>query len=57
MAGVDNLLLFPVKKGEAVRFYLTASWAREESNKFIKGDDYFDFLKVWSTSLTEAVLE
>ena len=57
VAGVDNLLLFPVKKGEAVRFYLTASWAREESNTFKKASDYFDFLKVWSISLNEAVLE
>ena len=57
VAGVDNLLLFPVKRGETVRFFLTASWAREEGNTFIKADDYFDFLKVWSTSLNEAVVE
>lgn len=57
VAGVDNLLLFPVKKGQTVRFYLTASWAREENNTFTKPDDYFGFLKVWSTSLNEAVVE
>jgi len=57
VAGVDNLLLFPLKKGETARFYLSASWAREESNTFTKAGDYFDFLKVWSTSLTEAVVE
>ncbi len=48
---VNNLILMPYKKGETLRFYLTAVWVREEFSAIKNENSFFDYIKNWSNSL------
>lgn len=56
-SGVDNLILMQYKKGEVIRFYLTAAWLKEENTPFTSEDKFFTYLKSWSENLQESVVE
>jgi hypothetical protein len=49
--GLNNLVLMPYKKGEILRFYLTAAARKEEKDTFTSADQFFAYLKNWSTTL------
>ncbi len=51
--GVNNLIVFPVKKGETVKFHLTAAWLKEENTTITSAEKFFAYLKEWSSSLNE----
>ena len=49
--GLNNLILMPYKKGEVLRFYFTAAARKEEKEPFTSSDQFFGYLKSWSTTL------
>ncbi|MDD4992693.1 MAG: DUF4861 domain-containing protein [Paludibacter sp.] len=49
--GLNNLVLMPYKKGEILRFYLTAAARKEEKDTFTSADQFFAYLKNWSKTL------
>ncbi len=48
--GLNNLVLMPCHKGEVLRFYLTAAAKKEEWSSFASPEQFFDYLKDWSTT-------
>lgn len=50
-SGVDNLILMPYKKGEILRFYLTAAALKEENTPFTASDKFFAYLTKWKEEL------
>lgn len=52
-SGVDNLILMPYKKGEILRFYLTAAAHKEENTSFTTYDKFFGYLAKWKDELKE----
>ncbi len=57
LTGVDNLIVFSVKKNEPVVFNLTASWLKEENTPITNAEKYFAYLKEWSNSLIEVKIK
>lgn len=57
VAGADNLVLMPYKKGETLQFHITAAWAKEEQNPFKNSTDFFAYLKEWSENLNELIIK
>lgn len=55
--GVNNLIVFPVKKGETVKFHLTAAWLKEENTQITNAEKFFAYLKEWSDSLVKVELK
>lgn len=52
MDGVNNILLFPVKSGELVRFHFTTIATKEENQPVQSADAFFNYLINWSKSLS-----
>jgi hypothetical protein len=48
---VNNLIVFPLKKNQIHRFYLTALADKEEKNTIHHAEDFFNYLKTWSQGL------
>jgi len=55
--GLNNLILMPYKKGETLRFYLTAAAQKEEKDTFTSAEQFFAYLKNWATTLKPIVVE
>ncbi len=55
--GVNNLIVFPVKKGETVKFHLTASWLKEENTQITNAEKFFAYLKEWNYSFEEIIIK
>ncbi len=55
--GVNNLIVFPVKKGETVKFHLTAAWLKEENTQITTAEKFFAYLKEWNSSLEEIIIK
>lgn len=55
--GANNLILMPYKKGEVVRFYLTAAARKEEKNPFTNAEQFFAYLKKWSITLRPVIVK
>jgi hypothetical protein len=51
--GVNNLIVFPVKKGETVTFHFTAAWLKEENTTLTTKEKFFAYLKEWSSALVD----
>ncbi|MDR2840565.1 MAG: DUF4861 domain-containing protein [Paludibacter sp.] len=51
LSGVDNLVVFPVKKNTTFSFYLTSVSAKEEFCPIKSANDFFEYLKTWQQSL------
>jgi len=49
--GLNNLYLMSSKKGETLRFYLTAAAQKEEKDTFRSPDQFFGYLREWSKTL------
>lgn len=56
-SGVDNLLLMEYKKGEILRFYLTAAWLKEEKDPFTTAESFFAYLKKWKENLEDPLVK
>lgn len=54
--GLNNLVLMPYKKGETLRFYLTAAALKEEKKPFTSAEQFFAYLKNWSAALKPVVV-
>ncbi len=52
MDGVNNILLFPVKAGEVVRFHFTTVATKEENQPVKSAEAFFHYLKNWSKGLS-----
>ncbi|OJV42894.1 MAG: hypothetical protein BGO29_06930 [Bacteroidales bacterium 36-12] len=57
MDGVNNLITFPYKKGEVLRFYFTTIAAKEELNTIENADEFFKYLNQWRMGLREITVE
>lgn len=55
--GLNNLVLMPYKKGEILRFHLTAAARKEEKDTFTSADQFFAYLKNWSTTLKPVIVK
>lgn len=49
--GLNNLVLMPYKKGEILRFYLTAAAQKEEYSSFDSAEQFFSYLEQWKKGL------
>lgn len=49
--GLNNLILMPYKKGETLRFYLTAAAMKEEKEPFTSAEQFFAYLTKWKDAL------
>ena len=49
--GLNNLVLMPYKKGEMLRFYLTAAAQKEEYTAFDSAEQFFSYLEQWKKGL------
>lgn len=49
--GLNNLILMPYKKGETLRFYLTAAAMKEEKEPFTSAEQFFAHLTQWKDTL------
>jgi hypothetical protein len=49
--GANDLVLMSCKKGETLRFYFTAAARKEEKNPFTSSEQFFTYLKNWSSAL------
>lgn len=43
--GINNLLLLNYKKGEKMRFYITAAAMKEEKDPFTNSNQFFKYMK------------
>lgn len=57
MEGVNNLIVFPYKAGETVRFYFTTVAAKEEGQRIQSSTEFFRYLDSWRKSLQDVVVE
>ncbi|GAB1417050.1 DUF4861 domain-containing protein [Paludibacter sp.] len=57
MDGVNNLITFPYKKGEVLRFYFTTIAAKEELNTIENADEFFKYLNTWRRGLETVIVE
>jgi hypothetical protein len=57
MDGVNNLITFPYKKREVLRFYFTTIAAKEELNTIENADEFFKYLNHWRMGLREITVE
>lgn len=57
MDGVNNLITFPYKKREVLRFYFTTIAAKEELNTIENADEFFKYLNNWRMGLREITVE
>ena len=55
--GANNLVLMPYQKGETLRFHFTAAARKEEKNPFTSSEQFFTYLKSWSTALEPVVVK
>jgi hypothetical protein len=55
--GLNNLILMPYKKGETLRFYLTAAARKEETNPFTSSEKFFAYLKEWKNTLSPVIVK
>ena len=55
--GLNHLILMPYKKGETLRFYLTAAALKEEKKTFNTSTQFFAYLKTWGAALKPVVLK
>lgn len=55
--GINNLILMPYKKGDTLRFYLTAAYAKEEKNPYTTAEDFFAYLQKWSKNLSPVIVK
>ena len=49
--GLNNLILMPYRKGEILRFYLTAAAQKEEYTAFDSAEQFFSYLEQWKKGL------
>jgi len=49
--GLNNLVLMPYKKGEILRFHLTAAAQKEEYSSFDSAEQFFSYLEQWKKGL------
>ncbi len=57
MAGVNNIILFPVKAGEVLRFHFTTVATKEENQTITTAGAFFSYLNSWSEGLTPLKLK
>jgi hypothetical protein len=57
MEGVNNLIIFLLKKGEAARFYFTTVAEKEEQNEINTAEDFFKYLNYWRRGLSPVIVE
>ena len=55
--GANNLVLMSYQKGEMLRFNFTAAARKEEKNPFTSPEQFFNYLKNWSTALEPVVVK
>jgi hypothetical protein len=55
--GLNHLILMPYKKGETLRFYLTAAALKEEKKAFTSAEQFFAYLKNCSAALRPVVVK
>jgi hypothetical protein len=55
--GANNLILMSYKKGEVLRFNLTAAAKKEEKNPYTSADSFFAYLKKWNQSLQPMIVK
>jgi len=55
--GLNHLILMPYKKGETLRFYLTAAALKEEKKPFTTSTQFFAYLKNWGAALKPVVVK
>ena len=55
--GLNNLIIIPYKKGETLRFYLTAAAQKEEKDTYTSSEQFFEYLKKWSMTLKPTVVQ
>jgi hypothetical protein len=55
--GLNNLFLMSYKRGDTLRFFLTAVAAKEENNRIKTADDFFAYLDSWSKQLLPVVVK
>jgi len=55
--GLNHLILMPYKKGETLRFYLTAAALKEEKKTFTTSTQFFAYLKIWGAALKPVVVK
>ena len=49
--GLNNLILMPYKKGELLRFFITAAAQKEENKTFASAEQFFNYLRQWKNEL------
>ncbi len=49
--GLNNLILMPYKKGELLRFFITAAAQKEENTTFASAEQFFNYLRQWKNEL------
>jgi hypothetical protein len=54
--GANNLVLMSCKKDKTLRFYFTAVARKEEKNPFTSSEQFFTYLKNWSTALEPVIV-
>ena len=57
MDGVNNLLLFPYKAGDVLRFHFTVVATKEENQPINNPTDFFKYLDNWRKGLQSLVVE
>lgn len=57
MEGVNNLIIFPLRKGETTRFYFTTVAEKEEQNDIKTAEDFFKYLNNWRRGLKPILVE
>lgn len=56
IAGVNNIILFPVKAGEVVNFHFTTVATKEENQSIQTADAFFNYLINWSKGLNPVLV-
>lgn len=57
LSGVDNLIVFPIKKGQTMQFHLTSAWLKEENTTLTSAEKFFAYLKEWSSSFDDLIIK
>lgn len=57
MDGVNNLIIAPCKKGEILRFYVTAVATKEKNQTIRSAEEFFKYLDGWRRGLEPIVVQ
>jgi len=57
MDGVNNLIVAPCKKGEVLRFYVTAVATKEKNQSIRSAEEFFKYLDGWRRGLEPVIVQ